>query len=1389
MPLDKAKVQLPLRTALQGDIDERIVPPGALLEAKNCYVDKRSALVKREGFTKLDMTVSTPQGYDIRHGRLLFSSGEELCLASDWRLYALDDQTGTSWLDKGAISPVEVNTEPVDESYGQTRLGRFDTAFSSPYALTAFSVVRSTGQQTLTNASDAGDMASPEGDQSSAIRFVIQNLEEQQVAVTNLYSVTDTGTYVTGQTGTGPIPQSDVFKGAYIRCCHVRGAGPVPPKLICLHQSDQPNGAGKNWDVVWWDAGAPETGWTKEPGAFLDIVAAGTTSLYGQRIDGVGHDGLTATGTFSVAFMTNDTIIPGVGDYVIARYDGAFNLVSSYTLVQSEEHSYYKGTITDDPDNNKTLFAVAWYDSLAGPLRGIDVGRIDHTTGIPDWIHLSALNPLSNSYANLVQTRDVGFPTNAAPAANAGNQREGYDLSIGTNGVFPRTMGVARCRKDDGGEGVVVTFDRSKAGMWIAGGTAAVGPIGENIFDSSLLTPSSTDGFLSDPEASTAWQHLGYAKYGPGCFGTGQAPSKNKIDQGYSQLTVFPLDGATGAAFEFPPDPAGADLVILVRTSNNVLVSKPFYNRDTGRTYAWCSTNMNVANAYESMYLLDLFAMDGTSSYEIGPPVVEPEHEFLQPPHLAAVMDVGSSVSTLMADTYDYWSGQNVPAIDGGAFNTPPAFLFSYPRVERQPTYKHGEAIGDSGVGALVTDPPNWTEDGFPGCSVRMATTTFNQPITAANVEDGVSVISGGNFTWYAGAFTEELGYVELPAFDHFFSVPLWAYNLKHTGVPDLDTPWPLDRGRWITHDQSHFMLNTGGVGWTPVFAQDNPPSDTINDSPATFKFKYTCIWECIDEKGYTHRSSFVPFLEAVELRPGASNTYTGAASGITTGTGWPQGSPVGAITPWFFGPTIENHGVDCHLLVVKTNGATNRWRREVSARFYRDYRGNALFTEVNVSTVNPLSNVDPRKAPPFTYMVDSGRDLTTAVNVEVTAADEPSWNTDGWLRKCENPGGKLLYTTGGVIENVIPEGARYCRLINDRLWLGGFAGEERLQFSKSITPPTTADPKIAPEFNEGFSVASPGDLTFTAVEEMDDKVVVFTEDSIYVVAGTGPNSQGAANNFSPLTVVSSDTGCIDGRSTVLTPNGVMFMGKSGIHLLTRGLGVQFIGEPARDITNEFGQVTSAVLVPKKTQVRFTLIPEGATAFSRTPGTILVYDYRVNQWMNWDVNDGALEPVGFGSACLHNDVYYAMDAHGQVWKQDETVWLDDSLRYYSMKVTTAWLQAAQQSGWQRIYRATALCEKVGVMGLTMTVENDFLQNDPQVVTWSDPDLSSFPNTPVMQPMIHVRRQKCQAVRITIEDIPDPSGLVSAGQGFTIAGFTLEVGLKRGMVKVAKAQRS
>jgi len=57
-------------------------------------------------------------------------------------------------------------------------------------------------------------------------------------------------------------------------------------------------------------------------------------------------------------------------------------------------------------------------------------------------------------------------------------------------------------------------------------------------------------------------------------------------------------------------------------------------------------------------------------------------------------------------------------------------------------------------------------------------------------------------------------------------------------------------------------------------------------------------------------------------------------------------------------------------------------------------------------------------------------------------------------------------------------------------------------------------------------------------------------------------------------------------------------------------------------------------------------------------------------------------------------------------------------------------------------------------------------------------------------MVHIKRQQCQAIQLEIYD-EQPSGGpgVTTGQGFTIAGFSLEIGIKRGLVKVSKQQRS
>ena len=213
--------------------------------------------------------------------------------------------------------------------------------------------------------------------------------------------------------------------------------------------------------------------------------------------------------------------------------------------------------------------------------------------------------------------------------------------------------------------------------------------------------------------------------------------------------------------------------------------------------------------------------------------------------------------------------------------------------------------------------------------------------------------------------------------------------------------------------------------------------------------------------------------------------------------------------------------------------------------------------------------------------------------------------------------------------------------------------------------------------------------------------------------------------------------------------------------------------------------ITSAVPVPDKTQLRFT-----ATTTDGTSGVVIVYDYRVNQWMYWAVKDAGGADVPFVGAAMHRGDYYAVQANGFLWKEDRTTWKDDADSVqYKMSIKTAWLQAAQQSGWQRVYRATALCENKAPMDLKVTVANDFDVATSQVATWTDAVIATFPEPPRMQPMVHIKRQKCQALQLEISDDAPTSGAPTSGEGFTIAGLSLEVGVKRGMVKVSKQQRS
>lgn len=377
-----------------------------------------------------------------------------------------------------------------------------------------------------------------------------------------------------------------------------------------------------------------------------------------------------------------------------------------------------------------------------------------------------------------------------------------------------------------------------------------------------------------------------------------------------------------------------------------------------------------------------------------------------------------------------------------------------------------------------------------------------------------------------------------------------------------------------------------------------------------------------------------------------------------------------------------------------------------------------------------------------------------------------------------------VLYTQGGAeVEAAGPDGAAFVTTTSKRVWLAGFFRRDRVQYSKPYDPSTASEYALAPEFNDAFAFLLPGGEACTGLIEMDDKVIVFTASSIFAIAGNGPDDGGRNNDFSGLQLVSSDAGCVDPRSLVSTPMGVFFQAPSGMFLLGRDLQVNFIGARVRDLTDVYSEVTSAVIVPAANHVRFTCRSVGESI-------ILCYDFDQNVWLRWDPRRlSGPTPIAMSlvGACLHDGKYHVLEANGTVYYEDPTTFYDDASIYIPLSVETSWLQAAEQSGWQRIRTVAAMCERLDNHDLTMTLTQDF-GGSTQTYTWSSATIADQKLKELVEMRTQV--QKCTAFKIAISDAA-PAGLPAAvtGQGVKVLGFQVELSGKRGMYKPGTQQRN
>jgi hypothetical protein len=366
--------------------------------------------------------------------------------------------------------------------------------------------------------------------------------------------------------------------------------------------------------------------------------------------------------------------------------------------------------------------------------------------------------------------------------------------------------------------------------------------------------------------------------------------------------------------------------------------------------------------------------------------------------------------------------------------------------------------------------------------------------------------------------------------------------------------------------------------------------------------------------------------------------------------------------------------------------------------------------------------------------------------------------------------GNNIIYTTGGVVEDINAPATNIMTLFDTRLWLVDAEDQNLLWFSKQVieaTPVEMSDlfTRFIPPTTASQGTTGP----ISALAPMDDKLIIFKKNALYYINGAGPDNAGANNQYSEPIFINSTVGCSNQQSIVFTPAGLMFQSDKGIWLLGRDLSTQYIGAAVEDFNGSL--VQSAVNIPATNQVRFTL----------NSGEMLMFDYYYGQW-------GTFYGVPAISSCIYQGLHTFINKLGQVYQETPGAFLDGGTPVL-ISFVTSWLNLAGINGYQRIYEFIMTGSYISPHKLNVSVAYDFnplsvsCQIAPSNFTepwgsdslWGQTSPWGGPGA-LEQWRVQVARQKCQVFQITVSETFDASFGTMAGAGFTMSAVNLVIGV-------------
>lgn len=368
--------------------------------------------------------------------------------------------------------------------------------------------------------------------------------------------------------------------------------------------------------------------------------------------------------------------------------------------------------------------------------------------------------------------------------------------------------------------------------------------------------------------------------------------------------------------------------------------------------------------------------------------------------------------------------------------------------------------------------------------------------------------------------------------------------------------------------------------------------------------------------------------------------------------------------------------------------------------------------------------------------------------------------------------GNSIIYTTGGVVENIAAPATKATTLFRSRLFLIDSEDQNLLWYSKQVIEGTPVEMSDLFTIFVAPTVGAQGDTgPISALSSMDDKLIIFKRNAIYYLTGTGPDNTGANNDFSEPVFITSTIGCTNQNSIVFMPNGIMFQSDKGIWLLGRDLTTTYIGAPVQEFNSS--TVLSALTIPGTNQVRFIL----------SSGDVLMYDYFYGQW-------GVFKNIPQISSILFEHLHTFIDSHGRVFQENPLSYVDGS-NPVLIDFETGWFNMAGLQGYERAYFLYLLATYYTPHKLTVSISYDYSESPSQTVVITPDNFSGTYGTDSLyggsspyggmgsleQWRVFLAKQKCQAFKIRVTESFDSSFGTSPGAGFTMSGINAIIGMK------------